>query len=187
MQAHLRFSWKHRKHHHTFLHITSKGFLHLVFPHSVHAWIHKNTCNRSLHAGYFYFSGDHTCPLPHSSSAFHSTLCHGHVNTQTHTFPQAPATNAHTTAHWQRHFRHDAKALRGHLPVSQPCQPNVLQGKQLMLQIIRHTSWTHTRTNPSCIFMRAWTSEERWSWTKTATLFPTNVYVLPSAIYISWI
>lgn len=133
MEEHLCFSWKHRKNVHTLLHITTKGFLPLVSSHSEQARIHENICNRSLHARYFYFSGDHTPSHPIAFSAFSSTLCHGHVNIQTHTFPQAPSTNVHTMVHWQWHFRHDAKALRGHLAVSRPCPPNGLQGKRLML------------------------------------------------------
>lgn len=48
----------------------------------------------------------------------------------THTFPQAPSTNFHTTAHW--HSKHDTKALQRHLPVSHPCHPKALLGEQFM-------------------------------------------------------
>lgn len=158
----------------------------------MHAWIHRNICNKSLHACYFYFSGDHTAPPPHSFSAFPSALCLGHVTIQTHTFPQAPSTKAHTAVHWQRHFRHDAKALRGHLPVSQPCHPDVLQGKQLMLHIW-DTSHVHTharaRTRMSLpLFYKRINEWEVLKLDKHGNVITReHVCSLSYILYISWI
>lgn len=133
------------------MHITPKASLRLVLSQPEHAWIHKNICNTSTRTLYFPLH-----PSPTLSLILSLSPC-TYIQRHTHTLPQAPSANSHTTVHCRWHSKHDTRALRGHLPVSHPCQPKALWGGQ----------FTHTHTHT---FGGATESNNRSSWTNTATL-----------------